>query len=545
MIVLKPEEMRRVDESAIEAGFPDLLLMETAGRGVAEKARLILEGEIGHGGHIDHSNDGVHSHQGGNQSSVQHHSLNNDGKVLIIAGKGNNGGDGLVAARYLDIWGYHVKILLLAEEGELTGSPELNLKLCKLRDIEIEAIIDDNEGVLSEAENLIYRADLVIDAMLGTGIKGEVREPYASLIDMINQYVGSVLAVDIPSGVDGENGAVLGNAVIADYTMTMAYPKIGLVVYPGREHCGEVEIIDLGVPVDYVLEQEPEHFVLDIDEAGSLLPQRPVDSHKGTFGKVGIIGGSSGMAGAPSMTGLAALKIGAGLVQLAVPEIIEPTVASFSPEMITIGLKGMENLLKVDDLNLIEKLIGESTVMAVGPGLGVSDSTTRVVTKILEEFDGPLVLDADGINSLDSLEVLDQRGKPLIMTPHPGEMARLVDREIKEIQSNRIGFAREFATEHNIHLVLKGAATVIALPDGDIYINTSGNEGMATAGSGDVLTGMITGLLAMGLDIGDAVILGTFLHGLAGDAAAFDLSSYSMTASDIISYIPEAIRNIQ
>ncbi|MFP4016383.1 MAG: NAD(P)H-hydrate dehydratase [Halanaerobiales bacterium] len=541
MIILKPTEMSKVDEMAIEAGFPDILLMETAGRGVAEKARLILEGQTGHDQHKDHDHDG-HGHYS-EQSSSPHHS-GSSGKVLVIAGKGNNGGDGLVAARYLDIWGYHVKILLLAEEGELSGSPEVNFKLCNLRDIEIEVITDNDEGDLSEAENLIYRADLVIDAMLGTGIKGEVREPYSSLIDMINQYSSSVLAVDIPSGIDGEKGVVLGNAVIADYTMTMAYPKIGLVVYPGREHCGEVEVVNLGVPVNYALEQEPGHFILDFDEASFLLPQRPVDSHKGTFGKVGIIGGSSGMAGAPSMTGLAALKIGAGLVKLAVPEIIQPTVAGFSPEMITVGLKGMENLLKVEDLNRIEQLMEDSTVMAVGPGLGVSDSTTRVVMKILEEFDGPVVLDADGINSLSNLEVLEQRDRPLVLTPHPGEMARLADKDIKEIQRDRIEFAQEFAKEHNIHLVLKGAATVIALPDGDVYINTTGNEGMATAGSGDVLTGMITGLLAMGLDTGEAAILGTFLHGLAGDIAAANLSSYSMTASDIISYIPEAIRNL-
>ena len=532
MIVLKPREMRKIDQRAIEAGFPDILLMETAGRGVAEKARLVLHGES-------------HDHQQEKDDQIgESKQLSNTGrgKILVIAGKGNNGGDGLVAARYLDIWGYDVKILLLAEEDDLTGSPLVNFRLSSLRNIDIYSINPSEEGFLKDVENLIYKADLVIDAMLGTGIKGDVREPYFSLIDLINQFTSSVIAVDIPSGIDGENGIILGNAVIADYTMTMAYPKIGLVVYPGREHCGEIEVIDLGVPIEYALEQEPQHFVLDFEEASLLLPQRPVNSHKGSFGKVGVIGGSSGMAGAPSLTGLAALRIGSGIVRVAVPEKIQSTVAGYSPELITLGLKGMESLLKVEDLNVIEELMEQSTVMAVGPGLGISDSTRKLVSKILQEFQGPLVLDADGINSLRDLELLSERKGSLVLTPHPGEMARLMGIDIEEIQSRRIDFSREFASKYNLYLILKGAATIIALPDGNIYINPSGNEGMATAGSGDVLTGLLTGLLAQGMDMEEAVILGPYLHGMAGDLAADEISSYGMIAGDIINYITEVIK---
>ncbi len=532
MIVLKPEEMRKIDKSAIEAGFPDILLMETAGRGVAEKARLVLHGE---------SHDHHHENNDGIQESKQK-SNSGSGKVLVIAGKGNNGGDGLVAARYLDMWGYNVKILLLAEKEDLKDSPLVNLKLANLRNIDLHTINIEEEGYLEEAENLIYKADLVIDAMLGTGITGDVREPYSSLIDLINQFAASILAVDIPSGIDGANGNILGNAVIADYTMTIAYPKIGLVVYPGREHCGEIEVIDLGVPMEYALKQEPQHFVLDFEEASMLLPQRPVNSHKGSFGKVGVIGGSSGMYGAPSLTGLAALRIGSGIVRVAVPEKIQATVAGYSPELITVGLKGMESLLKVEDLNVIDNLMEQSTVMAVGPGLGISDSTTKVVSKILEDFQGPVVLDADGINSLRDLDLLSERKGSLVLTPHPGEMARLMNIDIDEIQSSRIDFSREFASKYNLYLILKGAATIIALPDGNIYINPSGNEGMATAGSGDVLTGLLTGLLAQGMDIEEAVILAPYLHGMAGDLAADNISSYGMIAGDIIDYITDAIK---
>lgn len=535
MIILKPEEMRKVDEMAVEAGFPDLLLMETAGRGVAEKVRQVLYGESHSHKHLTH--DELHGFDQGNNLGK--------GRVLVIAGKGNNGGDGLAAARYLDIWGFHVKILMLAGEEDLTGSPLVNFKLCKLRDIDIYNITTDEEGYLEEAENLIYKADLIIDAMLGTGLKGDVREPYTSLIGLTNQLASFVLAVDIPSGIDGENGNIMGDAVIADYTMTMAYPKPGLVIYPGRNHCGEVEIVDLGVPVQFALKQCPQHFVLDIEEASSLLPQRPVNSHKGTFGKVGVIGGSSGMAGAPSFTGIAALKIGAGLVRVAVPENIQATVAGYSPELITVGLKGMENLLKVDNLNRIEDLMEQSTVMAVGPGLGISDSTTKIVSKILQEYQGPVILDADGINSLGDVGLLSQRRGPIILTPHPGEFARLVNKSIEEIQCRRIDFSREFAVQNKVCLVLKGAASVIALPDGNVYINPTGNEGMATAGSGDVLTGMITGLLAMGMDVEEAVVLGPYLHGIAGDLAAEEISTYSMTAGDIISYISGAVKYLQ
>lgn len=526
MIILTPEEMRAVDKRAIEAGFPELLLMEIAGRAVAEKAGFILE-EDGHG----------HHHPG---EAKQDFSNQREREVLVIAGKGNNGGDGLVAARYLDMWGFSVKIILLAEEDDLTESTLTNYNLCKLRDIEILSIRNP-AGYREEIANLMNRADLVIDALLGTGIKGTVKEPYSGLIRMMNSLAFRILAVDIPSGIDGRTGAVMGEAVQADYTLTMAFPKIGLVVYPGREHCGDIEIVDLGIPLDLVLAEKPAHFMLDEEEVRFLLPERPGDSHKGTFGRVGVIGGSAGMSGAPFLSAFAALKVGAGLVRVAVPEEIQSIVAAYSPELMTLGLESLEGPLTEKNIERVNTLMEESTVLAVGPGLGTSPGSRKLVSKILREFPGPLVLDADGINSLESLDLLAQKKGTLILTPHPGEMARLTGRSSREIQASRIETARTFAAEHGVYLILKGAATVIAFPDGVIYLNPSGNDGMATAGSGDVLTGILAGLLASGVEVEDAVVLAPYLHGLAGDLAASELTTYSMTAGDIIAYLGKAI----
>ncbi len=525
MIVLTPEEMRAVDKRAIEEGFPELLLMEIAGRAVAEKASFILEDECGHH-HPGEGKKGLHGHR--------------DKEVVIVAGKGNNGGDGLVAARYLDMWGFHVKIILLAEEADLTASSLTNYNLCRLRDIEILSF-QNIAGYREEIANLLNGADLVIDALLGTGIKGTVKEPYSGIIRLINHFSHRILAVDIPSGIDGRTGAILGEAVQADYTLTMAFPKIGLVVYPGREYCGEIEIVDLGIPLDYALAEKPTHFMLDEEEAWALLPERPGDSHKGTFGRVGVIGGSAGMSGAPFLSAFAALKVGAGLVRVAVPEEIQSIVAAYSPELMTLGLESLENPLSDKNLDRIKGLMEESTVLAVGPGLGTSTGSRELVSKILQEYPGPLVLDADGINSLESLELLAQREGALILTPHPGEMARLIGGSTREIQANRIEVARTFAAEYGVYLILKGAATVIAFPDGIVYLNPSGNDGMATAGSGDVLTGILAGLLASGVGVEDAVILAPYLHGLAGDLAASELTPYSMTAGDIIAYLGKAI----
>lgn len=512
MIVLKSDEMRKVDENAIADGFSDLLMMENAGRGAAE----LLGSELHH-----------------------------QEKILVFAGKGNNGGDGLVIARHLNNWGYPVHIIIIGSENQLSGSTKANHDICRVKGIKITYIEKKNDNKsIDIIKNCLLDADVVVDAMLGTGVSGEVRKPYSTIIKLINESDKMVFAVDIPSGVDGDNGKILGKAVAADFTATMAYPKLGMMVYPGREYCGHVNVIDLGVPESYAEKVKPTHFLLTEDEAAGLVPLRPENAHKGTFGKVGVIGGSNNMPGAPAMTGTAVMKSGAGLVRVAVPAEIQATVAAAAPEMITIGFDGTENTLKVNDFKKIDILMRQCDVLAVGPGLGQSESVGRIVQRLLDEYQGTIVLDADGINVVKEVEILKNREQPLILTPHPGELSRLIEKDIEEIQNNRIQIAREFAVENEVILVLKGADTVIALPDSTIYLNTTGNAGMATAGSGDVLTGITAGFLAQGLPAETAAVLAAYIHGLAGDLGEEALGSYSLMAGDIITYLPAAFRQL-
>ncbi|MFW6006753.1 MAG: NAD(P)H-hydrate dehydratase [Halanaerobiales bacterium] len=512
MIVLRPEEMKEMDKKTIENGYPEILLMEAAGRGVAQ----------------------ICSNQ-----------LKNNNRVLIFCGKGNNGGDGLVAARFLNRKSFEVEIISTAKKSELKGVTLKNFELCQMHDLTINLVSEMN---FDEVKDKISHSDIIIDAMLGTGLKGNLRGNIAEIVDLINKFkqpTSTVIAVDIPTGISGKNGTVLGNAIKADYTATMAFLKVGLCVYPGKKYTGEIEIIDIGMPektskdkIDY------NHFLLNEKEASSLLPVRSEVGHKGTFGRIGIIGGSRGMSGAPYLSGHAALKTGAGLVKLAVPESIQDIVASYIPELLTRGIDDDANGIIRNDLSSIKEFMQKQRVLAVGPGLGKSKAAKIMVKYIMEEFENTLVLDADGINLIGKKE-LKKRESPLIITPHPGEMARLLDKTIKEIQNNRINISREIATRYNIYLILKGAASIVALPDGKIYINPTGNNGMATAGSGDVLTGIISGLIGQGLDCIEASVLGVYLHGLAGDIAREKFTSQGVKAGDLIKSIPESISYLQ
>ncbi len=505
MIVLRPDEMKKMDGETIESGFPGLLLMDTAGRGVAEKAKKYL---------------------------------NTGDRIVIFCGKGHNGGDGFVAARFLDMWGYDIDIILLGKKDNLTGEPATNCKICQLRNISICEYENVREEKIIECIN---KSRLVIDALLGTGLKGNVRGHYVTVIDLINNYSDQVLAVDIPSGLDGEKGVVLGTAVKADLTVTMAFAKLGLCIYPGINYRGKLEIIDLGMPECCINKVDYDNYMLTDREAGELLPARSVTAHKGTFGKVGVIGGSCGMPGAPVLTGISALKTGCGLVKLAVPEAIQEIVHSHHQELLSTGLPSDVNSV----LSKIDELVSFADVMAAGPGLGRSDRACTLIKKLLSTYELPVVLDADGLNVIEDLQLLAEYKGDLIITPHPGEMARLINKSIEEINANRIDIARDFACKYNVCLILKGAATVIALPDGTIYINPTGNQGMATAGSGDVLTGILVGLLGQGVTVKDATILAPYLHGLTADFIEQENYSCSLIASDLVKNIGEVLNSLR
>ena len=514
MIVLAPEEMQEIDQLAVNKGFPELLLMEEAGRSTAD---LICE--------------------------VQR-KKNMKPRALIFCHTGNNGGDGLVVARYLDMWNFDIKVILTGTPDKFSEVTQTNYELCKMRNINLFTFSDMK---YAEIKNLIKEREFIVDALLGTGIKGEVRGAVAEVIDLIEKNRSSsslVFSLDIPSGISGRTGEVLGGALQADYTAVMAFPKIGLCLYPGVEYAGKQKIIDIGLPGSVTNQVTVRTFSISDREAGNLIPDRPAEGYKGTFGRVGVIGGSPGMVGAPCLTGLAALKVGSGLVKLGIPESIQATAAGYRPELLTEGLSDDSQGISRKALPRIKKIEKDYDVLAVGPGLGRSSEVNYIVETLIKEAEIPLILDADALNELSAPELLLTRDNPTILTPHPGEMANLLDINISSVSSRRIPLTREFASEHGVYLVLKGAATTVGHPNGDLYINPTGTQGLATAGSGDVLTGIIAGLVAQGADCGDAAVLGPYLHGMAGELGSKEQSAPGLTAGDIIDFIPDVLKKL-
>ncbi len=512
MILLTAEEMQKADERAIDLGMPGLILMETAGRSAAARIYSHWQDEI-------------------------------EGGILIAAGGGNNGGDGLVAARYLQSWGADLSVLLLSPPSELEGINAQNYRLCQIHGVHMELA----EELEDEGKKLIEKADIIVDAMLGTGLKGPVRGEAARIIEHINSSSGQVLAIDIPSGVNASTGGAPGGAVKADLTVTMQNAKVGQIMYPGRSYCGELFITDLGFPGEVYEGISPDHFRLTDREAEGLLPAREETGHKGTFGEVLVIAGSNEMPGAAVLSSLSALRGGAGLVRLAAPEGAVSSLPAAAPEVVLLPLAGGEEKAKKAEDEDIEKVLeaaSDADVVAAGPGLGQSSFSKELVGSLLSELSCPLVLDADGINNLDSPRPVREYEGEIILTPHPGEVGRLLDRTPGEIVDERRSIARCFARENDAILVLKGADTITALPAGELFINPTGNEGMATAGSGDVLTGLMSGLIAQGAGCEEAACLAVYLHGRAGDLALEKEGSHSLTAGDIMRDLSQAFNSL-
>ena len=514
MIALTPTEMRKMDEQSIEDGFTSAILMEMAGRGVAELVAKQTNSKID----------------------------NKLKKVTIFCGKGNNGGDGFTAARFLDMWGYNVQIFFTGDSKELKEVNYTNYKIAKLRKIPIKKVNKIDNKLKKEIKN----SEIIIDALLGTGIEGKPRGIYDKLINLINKTENNlVTAIDVPSGVNALSGKVAGKAVKSDLTATMAYYKTGLLLNPGYQYCGKIKVIDLGM-VDSSLEKiNYNHYLINKKEAAEMLGSRNPTGHKGTFGKILAVGGSLNMPGAPALVGESALKSGAGLVKVGLPDCLEKKDLNYKKELITDFFKSDNKNINSKAFEDIENLMKNFDVLAFGPGLGQSKEINKLVKKILLAVQKPIILDADGLNGLKNLDILTESKADLILTPHPGEMARLLNKSIKEIKENKIEISRKFATDYNVNLILKGATTLIALPTGDIYFNITGNNGMATAGSGDVLTGITASLAAQGLDLPQVAVLAPYLHGLAGDKAEKDLTEYSLIASEIINYLPEVFKELK
>ncbi len=532
MKIVTAAEMREIDRRTVEEfDVPSLTLMENAGSAVAEFCRE-------------------------QYPEAQ--------RIGIVCGKGNNGGDGFVAARRLHEVGREVRVLLLADPAEVKGDAAAMLQ--RLPFPPVVARTDDE--LKSEAAQAIFAADLLVDAILGTGFQPPVTGIYASAIELLQDAVPPIVAVDLPSGLDADSGSAAGPVVFASQvvTFTALKPALALLAVP-------VVVVEIGSPAEAMRSalnlnlatpgrEYTSASFSGVDDVVMVAP-RDAESNKGDYGHVLVVGGARGKAGAAALAGMAALRVGAGLCTVATAQGVQNVVAGFAPELMTENLAETEAgtiSLRALEYGRIDALAEGKTVIALGPGISRHPESAEFVRTLVHRRRVPVVLDADGLNAFDDrAERLDGSGVPLVLTPHPGEMARLAGVSVADVQADRVGAARKFAQDQNCLVVLKGHRTVIATPGGEVWLNPTGNPGMASGGTGDVLTGMIAGMIAGwarvpadAMDEADLdrvrnrllvyrIITAVYLHGLAGDLAADEVGEHGMTASDLLRFIPAAI----
>ncbi|PKM77348.1 MAG: bifunctional ADP-dependent NAD(P)H-hydrate dehydratase/NAD(P)H-hydrate epimerase [Firmicutes bacterium HGW-Firmicutes-15] len=515
MKLLTAEQMKDIDRRATDDYLiPGLILMENAGLRVLET----IEGLIGE--------------------------LRN-AKIIILAGKGNNGGDGLVLGRHLINAGALVDTFLLGEPQNMSSDANINYSILKkMSDSLFPLRVDEDLNRLMIA---LLSADIIVDAIYGIGFRGSLDDFENRIAQMVNWSQAVVVAVDIPSGVEANTGKIHGIAIKANHTVTFALPKLGLVLDPGRDYVGTLTVADISIPQALL---EDDKFKLNlIGEAmvKRLLKPRMPESHKGTYGHALVIGGSTGMTGAVIMTSYAALRTGAGLVTAALPESLVPILEASVMEVMSRALpETSEATISLEALPAIENLLGTVSVCAIGPGMSTYQEANAILRQVLEKSGVPILIDADGLNALaGDTAIFKDRQVPIVITPHPGEMARLTGLTVEEIQQNRLEIARNYAVEWGITVVLKGNKTVVASPSGEVFINMCGNPGMATAGSGDVLSGIILGLMAQGLRPQSAAVAGVYIHGSAGDRAAEILGQRGLIAGDLLNHLPYVLHELE
>lgn len=523
MLLITRAEMKAADRKAIDGlGIPSLDLMERAGAGVA--------------------------------AAVKEFAAEHAGPVVIVCGKGNNGGDGLVVARLLAGDNHKVQVWLATDPDELSGDAAVNW----------QRLLEEGPRLPGEVELLPIGSEpmdigalagawgtgcAVVDALLGTGVSGPPQAPTDALIEAMNLCGRPIVAVDIPSGVNADNGQVPGVAPLAAVTVTMAYPKLGLLLYPGREHAGCIRVVDIGIPPEAV-EREGIHLeLLDHQWALLRLPPRPSDSHKGHYGRVVAVAGSAGMMGAGQLVAASAYRAGAGLVRLAAPESLLAIAHGGRSEVMVIPVPdGDAGRFVPVETDVLKEAYRWADAVAIGPGLGMEEETADFFAQVLEQEDPQLslVIDADGLNHLAARPELRKKwAGPVVITPHPGEAARLLKISIGNIQKDRVRAAVDLARAYEAVAVLKGVPTIIADAEGQAALCPLGNPGMASGGTGDVLTGVVTALLGQGLPAFSSAALGVYLHALAGDLAALDLGEWSLLAGDLVDYLPIAFGHIE
>ena len=515
--VVSASEMRWCDETTIKKyGIPSLLLMENAGRGVAQVA----------GGRFGPLR-GEH--------------------VLIFCGKGNNGGDGFVVARHLLNAGARITIVLLASARELKGDAKTNfdiLKRLQKTNSELLSMMPFTKALLSK----LPKARVIIDAIFGTGFSGAVRGTYLTAIEWINRQGVPVLAVDIPSGVDGTTGVVINTAVKATCTATFGLLKTGLLCNQGQDHVGDLDVIDISIPDVVRRSRTLKTYLVEAGDLRSQLPHRPSTAHKYSVGKVFILAGSKGFTGAAYLCATAALRAGTGAVILGTPESVYPILGRRLTETIVTPLPSTgEGSVAQAARRIIEEKLAWADVAVIGPGLSTNAETQDLLVSLLLEYEGRLVIDADALRAIARIGMkhLKRLKSSFVLTPHSGELARLIDIPAKEIEINRIAVAREAASMSRATIVLKGGPTAVGADDGSVFLNSTGNPGMATVGSGDVLAGIVASLWAQGMEGPVAAYCGVYLHGLAGDFARDAYGERSVVAQDLIDKLPAAIKGVE
>ncbi len=511
MRILNADQMREADRRTIQdIGIASLVLMENAGRQVVAAIEALFP---------DLS----------------------ERQVAVVCGKGSNGGDGFVVARTLQQRGVDVSVFVVSRVTEIAGDARINLEILGRLGLPVVEVADESAWELHVTE--IEQHDLIVDAMFGTGLSAPLTGFYETVVADLNESGIPIVAIDMPSGMSADTCDLIGDCIDATVTVTIGAPKLPLILPPAESKSGEVVVADIGIPADVIEGLEgPRIEMLTREQMRPLVSPRAPDSHKGDYGRVLVVAGSMGKTGAAVLTANGALRAGAGLVTVATPRSCQAIVAAHGVEYMTEGLD--ETAAGTVHFSAVEAVLGTNAdVLVVGPGLGRGEGVTTFVRELVDKSDGPLVLDADALNAFadEPAALMGRDGRDLIITPHPGEMARLVGCSVDDLQADRLGMARDFAKAQKLFVVLKGYRTLVATPDGKIFVNPTGCPGMATGGTGDVLAGMLGAWLAQLLDAEAACRLAVYLHGAAGELADADNGEVSMTAGDLVEHIGDAV----
>lgn len=527
MRIVTPTQMLTIDEFTInKTGIPGIVLMENAAIGVINKIEENFGDVLGI-------------------------------SICVVAGLGNNGGDAFAIARHLFNKGSNITVFLVGKADKLKGDTLINYTILQNMGITVTEL--SHITTFEYFKKSIKDSKILIDGLFGTGLNKDITGTFQQVIELINSRENTgvfVISLDIPSGINGESGKVMGIAVKSDLTVTFGLIKQGLLLHPGYIYAGKVDVCDISIP-EYILKQlELKRHFSQAEDIAKFIPKRRNDSHKGDYGKVLIITGSKGMTGAGCLTGMSVLKSGAGISYIAVPTSLSSIYNIAAIECIVISLEENDGILSANCIEQIKPWLAKVDSVVIGPGLSTNESISAIVENVIISSPVPVIVDADAITAISKdLDVLKKKRSVVILTPHSAEMARLIKSTSEKVNENRINFAMDFAKEYGVIIVLKGYRTIIAGANGEMWINSTGNSGMATAGSGDVLAGIIAGFVSQRfsvkenilvdyLDILEKTVAATYIHGLCGDLAAAELGPHGMIAGDILSRIPLAIKSL-